>query len=461
MTRKKTAAVLAAALFAATPVLAAEGGKSPEQIPYNCDYEPSCEVAPGYYGNLTAPATSKFNLAVGGFVKLDYAYNSTNYGPTGFLTPTNVPKDSSTAGQKDQSIFSIRQSRLWFKVAGPPLLGAKTNGLIEFDFASPNTSSTNAENLNATPRLRHAFGNLNWGKTQLLFGQTADIFGVFVGNTIDFQSGSQAGFLSGTRNPQIRLTQLVELSKNNSLKFVLGLQQPYQSNYFNNAVNGAPGSSSGDSWGSTPNLAGQAFFISKALGVSPGYYGQSLNNFSIGVSGLVGKQEVWGNNDKVNSWGTALYTFVPIINSVDGKSRAQTLTFEGQGYIAANVNNGATAAQYVGTTGNLASAKGVGYGAQFIYYPTQNLGLSTGYGRRQALDNADYKYNNYEKYNQTYFINAAYDLNAAVRVAVEYQRFETGYNNVTNVTTPAGSPLGGTDDQGTSNIGRLALYYVF
>jgi hypothetical protein len=459
MKKQKIAVALAAALMVATPVLAAEGDKSADQNPFNCDFEPNCEVAPGYYGKISAPASSKFNLAVGGFVKLDYAYNSLNFGPTAYFTPTNVPKDSSTAGQKDQSIFSIRQSRLWFKLAGPPLLGAKSNGLIEFDFSSPNTTASNTENLNSTPRLRHAFANLNWGKTQVLFGQTGDIFGLFSGNTIDFNSGSQAGFLSGTRNPQIRVTQQVDFNQNNFLKLVLGVQQPYQTNFNNNATTGTAGSSAGDSWGSKPNVAAQALFISKALGVSPGYYGQSLNNLTVGFSGIAGQQDVWGNNDTVNSWGVQLYAFVPVVSSKDGKSRDNTLTFEGNVYKAANVN-GATAAQYVGTTGNLAAAKGVGYAAQLIYFPTQNLGLSTGYGIRKADPTTDYKYSNYEKSNSVFFLNSSYDLNAAIRVAVEYQRFETKYGNVTNVAT-AGSPLGGTADKGTADIGRLALYYFF
>ena len=459
MKKRNKAALLAAAFLAATPAFAAEGNGAAEQVPFNCDFEPNCEVAPGYYGKISAPASSKFNLSVGGFVKLDTAYNSTNFGPTGFLTPTNVPKDSSTAGKKDQTIFSIRQSRLWFRLAGPPLLGAKTSGLIEFDFANGNTDTTSSGNLNSTPRLRHAFANLNWGKTQVLFGQTADIFGLLYGNTIDFNSGSQAGFHGGTRNPQIRLTQQVDLNKDNFLKLVIGVQQPYQSNYTNSAANGAPGSTGGDSWGAKPNVAAQALYISKALGVSPGYYGQSLNNLTVGFNGLVGNQEVYGNKSTLNSWGAAFYTFVPILSSVDGKSRENTLTFEGQAYWAANVN-GATAAQYVGTTGNLASAKGFGFASHLIYYPTQNLGLSAGYGRRQATPVSSYKFNNFEKHNHTYFINASYDLNAAIRVAAEYQRFETRYGNVTNVAT-AGSPLGGLADKGTADIGRLALYYFF
>src|SRR5512138_300047 len=133
--KQRMSTLFAAALLAATPAMAADvpPANGSAQTPFNCDFEPACEVAPGYYGKISAPASSKFNLAIGGFIKLDAAYNSVNFGPTGYFTPNNVPKNSSLAGQKDQTIFSIRQSRLWFKLNGPTLLGAKTNGLIEFD----------------------------------------------------------------------------------------------------------------------------------------------------------------------------------------------------------------------------------------------------------------------------------------------------------------------------------------
>ena len=83
------------------------------------------------------PVMSKFKMSIGGFVKLDYVYNSTDLGQTaGMLAPGSglIPRTSSAAGQSDQSEFTARQSRLWFKVAGPELYGAKTNALIEGDF---------------------------------------------------------------------------------------------------------------------------------------------------------------------------------------------------------------------------------------------------------------------------------------------------------------------------------------
>jgi len=463
--------VLAAALFAATPALAADPAPSANgssTTPFNCDFAPSCEVAPGVYGNLQAPVSSKFNLTLGGFIKLDYAYNSQNYGPNGFISASQAPKQSSQNGQKDQSIFSARQSRFWIKSNGPTLLGAKTSALIEFDFYNSPvatgvaSTSSSTESVNATPRLRHGYANLDWGKTQLLFGQTSDNFGLLYGNTVDFNAGNQAGFVNGTRYPQIKLSQQIDLNKQNALKLVLAAELPYQTNFTNTGTSAKAGSTTGDTWGAVPYIVGQALFISKALGTSPGQYGFTQKDFTAGFFGLYGNQHASGqNNDKtIDSWGAGFYTFVPIIHSVDGKGRAGTLTFEGQAVIAANIPT-VTATQYVGTTGDLRPAKGFSYAMHLLFYPTQDLSFNTGYGRRQAYNYGDYTKNtNYEKFNQTYFFNVFYDLNAAVRVGVEYQHLDTKYGNVVNNTT-AGSNLAGKADYGSTNIARLALYYFF
>jgi hypothetical protein len=475
MSRNKTAALLATALLATTTAFAAEGNNNSEQSPYNCDFAPSCEVAPGIYGNLQAPATSKFNLSVGGFIKLDYAYNSVNFGP-GYaqMSPQAVPKSSSQAAQRDQSVFSTRQSRLWFKSNGPTFLGAKTTGLLEFDFQDANATAT-TDVFNASPRLRHAFANFDWGKTQFLFGQTADIFGIAGAGTVDFRGAGGTGF-PGTRNPQLRLTHRVDLNKNNSIKIVAGVQSPYQDNNSITNTKGGPGGTNGtagtagavgDTWGAQPNVAGQVLFISKALGVAPGGSGLSQNSLTAGFFGLYGNQSVLGNKDEIDSWGVGFYTFVPLISSTDGKSRKGTLAFEGQVYEAANLvtvaGTSATAAAVVGTAGDLKPAKGYGIASQLIYFPTQDLGLTAGYGRRGAVNQDSYRNNkNFEKSNETLFLNASYDLNAAVRIAAEYEYLRTRYGNVVSVTSNNGtSALFGTSDSGQANVGRLAFYYFF
>src|ERR1039457_3161546 len=87
-------------------------------------------------------------MSIGGYVKLDYAYNSDNLGAAGTITPGGAGigpqlavKGGSNASQtsnQQQSILGVKQSRLWFKVDGPTFYGAKTGALIEGDFYGNN-----------------------------------------------------------------------------------------------------------------------------------------------------------------------------------------------------------------------------------------------------------------------------------------------------------------------------------
>lgn len=100
------------------------------------------------------PVMSKFNMSIGGYIKLDYAYNSENLGQSGTITPSgaglNIASES-PAGQQKQSILGIRQSRLWVKVNGPDAMGAKTGALIEGDFYGDASAA-------AEPAIPRAFG---------------------------------------------------------------------------------------------------------------------------------------------------------------------------------------------------------------------------------------------------------------------------------------------------------------
>jgi hypothetical protein len=442
---KKTVFVsLAAGLLLAAPVLAADAPQGASTA-YNCDFQPSCEVAPGVYGKMETPVTSKFKLSIGGFVKLDYAYNSVNFGNSiPARAPVQVPKTSSLQGQADQSVFTARQSRLWFKVAGPSFLGAKTNALIEADFYGAGASNETADF-----RLRHAYGSIDWANTQILFGQTNDIFGPAVASTIDFSQGGPYGTPNQPRVPQLRVTQKVNFNADNALKLVVGLQNPPQDNF----------TATGGTYGTVVNVTGQAMLVSKALGVGPGFYGMAMNSFSAGVFGLWGSEKkTLATGDKsVDSWGYGFYTFVPVLKSTDGKSRAMTMSFEAQAFMAANMAfNSATAGTTVGAAATPTGAKGYGLYGQVIFYPIQDLGFTAGYERRNASNYASYG-NNFEKSNTNIYFNVAYDLNAAVRVAAEYQNLNTQYGHVVD----GKDALAGLSGTGTANVARLALFYFF
>jgi len=450
---------LAGALLLAVPAMAVEIPQVATQAPaYNCDYQPSCEVAPGVYGKMSSPVKSKFDLSIGGMVRLDYAYNSQNLGAAGFVLPGKpgggVNAGGSPAYKQDQSEMTARISRFWLKVAGPTFLGAKTGALIEADFLGGGASNNEEGNL----RMRHGYGTLDWANTQVLFGQFWDIFGPAAASTIDFRQGSTFGTPNSPRVAQLRLTQKVNFNADNYLKLVLGVQNPAADQQ--GALNA----------GSVPNVAGQVMFVSKALGVAPGFYGMSMNSLQAGFFGLWGSEQL-ATSQHVDVYGYGAYAFVPLLKSKDGKSRAMTASLEAQAYISAGMNwngaNASTGLAYVAasslttntagpnlTSGNSA-AKGYGVYGQVIFYPIQDLGFTAGYERRNAMNYGSFANavgSTFEKYNELIYASASYDLNAAVRVSAEYLHARTQYGN---------SPLAGQGNFGQVNGTRVAAYYFF
>jgi len=474
--KKKILVTLTGMLLFAAPTLAAEvpPGISGAAAPaYNCDYQPSCEVMPGAYGKMASPVTSKFNLSIGGFAELQYAYNSQNLGATGYVFPGapggGLNPVGSNLAKEHQSQFSARTSRFWLKVAGPTFLGAKTNALLEADFlGSPNT----AGNETGLLRLRHAYGSLDWPNTQVLFGQYSDIFGPAFAATVDFRHGSTTGTPNNPRVAQVRLTQKVNFNADNFLKLVVGVQNPVQ-DYTTSSANG-----------DVPNVAAQIMFVSKALGVAPGAYGFALNSLQGGFFGLWGNQQInaggVNHTNSVDVYGYGFYGFVPLIKSKDGKSRAMTASFETQAYISAGINwdganasssltfaNATATAPPTGTSSLYSTgsaAKGYGVYGQLIFFPTQDLGITAGYLRRNAMD-YDHFTNTapatptgsaitFEKYNESIYANVAYDLNAAVKLMTEYEHARTQYGRNFNATGTVG-------DWGQANIFRVSALYFF
>lgn len=451
---KKVLGLLAASVLVATPVLADDLQQ------YNTDFNPSPEVAPGYYGKMSNPVTSKFKLSIGGYVKLDYANNSANLGTTGLISPSSgsIPAKGSLTGSQNQSIMGVEQSRIWFKADGPTMMGAKTMALVEGDFYGGGSAGAESPVF----RVRHAYGAMDWANTQILFGQYWDLFAPMIASTQDFRCGNPYGAPNSPRVPQIKLTQKVSLNADNQLKFVIGVQDPEQTG---NNTNAAPGG-----YSSGVNYAAQMYYINKSLGTAPGYFGQAMNPLTVGVFGLYGNEKLSGHT--LDTYGYGLYTFVPVLKSRNGIDRTMTMSFEGQTYVAANMAfNGATSTSALGAAqgtifpgagaGEQNPAKAYGVAAQLIFYPTQNLGLTGGWGTRRAYDNSDYAQfaTAYQRYSQQAYFNAAYDLNAAVRVAGEYQNMKTAYGNA---MIKSGALANGTERlTGVDNTYRLCLYYFF
>lgn len=92
--------------------------------------------------------------------------------------------------------FYTLYTRLGVDVKGPSLGGAKTSAKVEMDFRGSGTTFS-------TVRLRHAYLNLDWGKSVLLLGQTwHPLYGDVAPQILNLNMG--APYQPFSRAPQIR-----------------------------------------------------------------------------------------------------------------------------------------------------------------------------------------------------------------------------------------------------------------
>ena len=162
---------------------------------------------------LLAPAAAfaDTEFSLGGFIKLDSYWDSTQAGKN---MNGVIARNNDTEFHHGNLRFTAQGSRINFTIKGPEVLGAKLSGFIEMDFdsctdvgsVSYSTGTQSASN-NYVPRMRHAMFRLNWpGETELMFGQYWSMFCDWF-----IESAEDGPFqLTGTptaRIPQIRFTQ--------------------------------------------------------------------------------------------------------------------------------------------------------------------------------------------------------------------------------------------------------------
>jgi hypothetical protein len=174
-----------------------------------------------------AMAAAEFSL--GGFIKLDAFWDSTQEGKNmnaaivrnNNTAPTAASLGNRSEFQHGKVRFTSQGSRFNFTIKGPKLWGATTTGFIEMDFDSFEEGAVSSYAAGAavtqrgggtttsnsyTPRLRHAMFRLNWPETELLFGQ----YWPFMAQWYPEVAQDGPMMMTGTptaRIPQIRLTQ--------------------------------------------------------------------------------------------------------------------------------------------------------------------------------------------------------------------------------------------------------------
>jgi hypothetical protein len=121
-------------------------------------------------------------MAIHGFTSGSVYFQDANLGPSEGQQALFVNSQTTTLRQprEDRLVFGgdVRQTRFNFSVAGPSLAGfggAVPRAVLEIDFFG-GFGSGNYGDVSLSPRMRWAYGELDWGGgTRLLFGQTNDL----------------------------------------------------------------------------------------------------------------------------------------------------------------------------------------------------------------------------------------------------------------------------------------------
>jgi len=149
------------------------------------------------------PATT--SLKFYGYVGNDFFYNSRqNLDMVDgviqlFPKPISLNAAGDDINATAQAEMLSVNTRIGMDISGTPILGAKTTGKIEADFAGFGTSFY-------VFRIRQAYMKLNWTKTELLVGQTwHPLFGSIAPTT--FSANGGAPFQPFNRSPQVRVKQ--------------------------------------------------------------------------------------------------------------------------------------------------------------------------------------------------------------------------------------------------------------
>ncbi|MBQ8521934.1 MAG: hypothetical protein IJ456_11325, partial [Bacteroides sp.] len=144
-----------------------------------------------------------FSFKMYGQIRTDIYYNSRDNVQSVdglfYMYPKDVVLDpnGNDLNSGDNSNMYAVYSRLGFDIAGPMLGKAKTSAKVEFDFRGNGN-----DNLSVV-RLRHAYFNLDWGKSKLLVGQTwHPFYGEVAPQILNLNMG--APFQPFGRAPQIR-----------------------------------------------------------------------------------------------------------------------------------------------------------------------------------------------------------------------------------------------------------------
>lgn len=390
---------------------------------------------------LAGAATSRWDLAIGGYVKGEVGYSDEGRAQSYAAPQRESDTKENVMAEYGAFWASAVQTRLNFLIKGPDAFGMKTSAFIEGDFYSQ--SGTN----HGAFRLRHAYVRLAGPQAKVTIGQAWQVYGLPFGSG-NLMGWGDVGPLAGTRVPQVTL----DYSATKTTTLTIGV--------FQNA-NPLGGSGTGIVNSFTrggPFFHGQIMYASDALGkIGP-------NRFSFKINGFYGREKQTFNvspaivdSEDVTSWGVMASFLVPVIPEKGGKKdgalgfAASAFTSQNPGYVGDPFMAGS--GSYARSLGEYAANVLVGGKIEAWYYFTDQYAVTFNVSHeKQKMSDAFALMNpNAIKKITEYILALTYDPNPALRLGLEWEHSTVKY----------AAPAGGFKDKGKANTYRFAAFYYF
>jgi hypothetical protein len=456
--------------------------------------------------SFAGSATSRWDLTIGGFVKVDAGYVNQAAGPSPsgleqyFADRDNLLGNQNASNKGGSFGMAAGQTSLNFLIKGPDTWGAKTTAFIQGNFVGQTTNSGYAGTRYGTFTLSHAYMDFTWATTKLMVGYNWQSWGFLPSyNFLGVYDLLVAG--RGNTVPQITLTQ--QMGK--SFYGTFGIQEPYNmrdqtggSANLGQAegptatlVNGVPTNTNAGQNAATARVTSEIPDIVAELGYKSdacGRIGPNVLQFAAG--GMWGQDKIilldplaknTYTTNNVNRWAAAFKAFVPIIPEKN-LNKAGALSLSGSVWTGQNLSNFFLGARAIaspipynegtGNTRNYGVPVTTGGWGQISFYFTDKVYINGLYGYIRNFQSSYYNtlFPNAIKQNQQYIGNILYDVNPAVRVGLEYTYIKTGFdsfglNNGGNAAPASGQMTGytgtGLGTSGSIQCARIAFWYFF
>ena len=311
---------------------------------------------------LKAPSVStKWSATLYGFTEIDFMFDTTqSLADLWGNTVINNYLNGDYQATHHRMQFSVRNTRVGFRLEAPEWGSVKSSGVIECDFFGNQPSAT-ASNPGATPpngtnstqgiseanfynnptfRIRHAYAKLESPVVDLLFGQTWELFGwqsYFQPNTVDLQGVPGEVY---SRTAQARISKTVKTDAVNVDLAVAASRPPQRDAWVPDLQGGIKLSLPGWKGVSTAGGTGTNIVPAALAGSA------TWRRFQVQVPGAAA-----GNTQSnvTEGWGYDIDLLLPLV-PVSGTSRANGLTFTGDYVNGRGIND-----VYTGLSGGVSS----------------------------------------------------------------------------------------------------------